>query len=786
MKVVRRNQIRLLLAEKGRGTTQNHRAETEIREIKTKWKTRMRENQVPSRLWDYGLVYISEIQSLLARGPDQRPGIEKILGQTVDISEWLDFDFYDRVWYWDHHKTDMNNEQARIGRWLGIAHRVGSDMTYWILTRAGHVIARRRSFEADAADDDIPPDAEYGDMNQPAKRDADDIEFDSFDQYLNSEFLVNNDGETAMARVVKRARDNNGNPIGKRHPNPLLDTREYECELEDGSLMRYHANVIAENIFAQCDDEGRRHAVLAEIVDHKADKRALRTDNGYVTTKRGRRVPKKTTKGWKILCQWKDGSTDWVDMRYVKDSNPIELAEYAVANRIQEEPAFKWWVSETLRMRNRIIGKVKSRYWKTSHKYGVRLPHSVQEALQIDKETGTDFWWNAIQKELKKVMVAFEYDESVTPEQIREGLAKGKYVGFQEIKCHMIFDVKMDLTRKARFVAGGHMTEPPASITYSSVVSRDSVRIAFMLAALNDLDVLACDIGNAYLNAPCREKVWFVAGPEFGSRQGTVIRIVRALYGLKSSGASWRAMFNNSIRDMGFQPSIADPDVYLRAFAKPNGYKYYEYILVYVDDVLIISHAPEEHLKIIQANYELNPASIGPPNRYLGADVEKVQKPGDPTGREYWSFSARTYVKNAVKNVKLLLQEEGRGLKSTAKTPFPSSSYRPEVDTTDECNSEQATRFQNLIGVLRWAVELGRLDVYTEVALLSQHLALPRLVTSRLCTMCLHTWRNTRHRVLSSTHLTRYPMIRHTIVLIGQRFTRTLRKNYRRRCRNPG
>ncbi|KAI2501857.1 Reverse transcriptase (RNA-dependent DNA polymerase) [Fragilaria crotonensis] len=142
MKVVRRNQIRLLLAEKGRGTTQNHRAETEIREIKTKWKTRMRENQVPSRLWDYGLVYISEIQSLLARGPDQRPGIEKILGQTVDISEWLDFDFYDRVWYWDHHKTDMNNEQARIGRWLGIAHRVGSDMTYWILTRAGHVIAR--------------------------------------------------------------------------------------------------------------------------------------------------------------------------------------------------------------------------------------------------------------------------------------------------------------------------------------------------------------------------------------------------------------------------------------------------------------------------------------------------------------------------------------------------------------------------------------------------------------------------------------------------------------------
>ena len=167
--------------------------------------------------------------------------------------------------------------------------------------------------------------------------------------------------------------------------------------------MRYHANVIAENIFAQCDDAGRRQAILDEIIDHKSDKRALRADKGYVTTKRGRRVPKNTTKGWKILCQWKDGSSDWVDLKYVKDSNPIELAEYAVANRFQEEPAFKWWVSETLQIRNRIIGKVKSRYWKTSHKQGIKLPHSVQEALQIDKETGTDFWWQAIQKEMKNV-----------------------------------------------------------------------------------------------------------------------------------------------------------------------------------------------------------------------------------------------------------------------------------------------------------------------------------------------------------------------------------------------
>ena len=346
--------------------------------------------------------------------------------------------------------------------------------------------------------------AEYGDMLQTEKLDADDTEFESFDKYICAEFFVNDNGESVPAKVVKRARDNAGNPICKHHSNPLMDTRANDCELGDGTVYRYSANVIAENIFAQCDDEGRRQANLQEITDHRRDDTAVHIVNGYTTTKRGRRLPKTTTKGWQLLCQWRDGISYWVSLKHLKDSNPIQLAEYAVANCIQEEPAFKWWVAHTLRTCNRIIAKVKSRYWKTNHKYGIRIPHSVQEALLIDKETGTDFWWQAIQKEMKKVMVAFEDDDQLTPEQARND--RTKYVGFQEISCHMVFDVRMDLTRKARFVAGGHLTEPPSSITYSGIVSRDSVRIAFLIAALNNLDITACNVGNAYLNAPCREK----------------------------------------------------------------------------------------------------------------------------------------------------------------------------------------------------------------------------------------------------------------------------------------
>ena len=83
-------------------------------------------------------------------------------------------------------------------------------------------------------------------------------------------------------------------------------------------------------------------------------------------------------------------------------------------------------------------------------------------------------------------------------------------VRFKDIKGHLIFDIIMDgkLIRKARFVAGGHMNDPPASLTYYNVVSRDIVRIYFTLAALNGLDIWAFDIGNVYLNEKCRENIW--------------------------------------------------------------------------------------------------------------------------------------------------------------------------------------------------------------------------------------------------------------------------------------
>jgi hypothetical protein len=207
------------------------------------------------------------------------------------------------------------------------------------------------------------------------------------------------------------------------------------------------------------------------------------------------------------------------------------VAEYAIASQIADEPAFAWWVCNILRRHNVIIKKVKTQYWKCTHKFGIELPKSVSEAYAIDRRTGTDFWQKAIEKEMANNAIAFEFrDGDVIP------------IGYKHIDCHMIFDIKSNLTWKAQFVAGGHQTDPPKESIYSSVVSRDSIRIAFMLAALNDLEVLAADIQNAaYLNASTKEKVYRTAGPEFGpTNQGRPVLIAKALFGLKSSGARWR------------------------------------------------------------------------------------------------------------------------------------------------------------------------------------------------------------------------------------------------------
>ena len=744
---------------------QQNRAETVIREVKKRWFRQMVKRKVPKRLWDYGMVWACEIMSLTSNTSfllDGRTPMEQITGETPDISEYLDFSFYDWVWY----KENAGLGENRLGRWLGVAHRVGNLMSYWILTDTARVVARTtaqrvtnlemltvevhqqcQSYDMRVAElmrdaNHIIPhgdDTILQDWNDfPIEDDPDFIkEFqdavsdhhvpeadetftpEAFgDTYLNMEIALPRGGgdseDVQYARVTKRMRDTEGRPIGTAHNNPLLDTREYSVEFLDGHQESLTANTIAQHLFSEVDEEGRRHILLDDITDYRKDGKAIHKDDAFITMANGVKRRRQTTQGWQLLCQWKDGSTNWVALKDLKASYPVQVADYAVANHIADEPAFAWWVHFAIKKRAGNLSKVKAKYWQRTHKFGIRIPKSVAQAQQIDKENGDTLWWDAILLEMKNVRPAFEKweeNENALP------------VGYQKVKCHFVFDVKMgeNFRRKARLVANGNETETPPTLTYSSVVTRDSVRIALLCAALNDLSVLSCDIQNAYLTAPCRERIYTVAGPEFGSEAGSIMLVKKALYGLKSSGAAFRAHLAETLYDLNYKPTKADPDVWIRPAVKPDGFEYYEMLLIYVDDVLCLSHDPAATMEGIQGTFKLKQDKIEIPTNYLGAQISQK----NINGATCWTMSSTQYVKAAIDNVENKLAKEGQRLPSRCPTPIKSG-YRPEIDVSSELPIDGIRYYQELIGVLRWACELGRIDIAVEVSMLSSHLALPR------------------------------------------------------------
>ena len=118
---------------------------------------------------------------------------------------------------------------------------------------------------------------------------------------------------------------------------------------------------------------------------------------------------RQTTKGWHLCVEWKDGTRSWERLADLKESNPIEVSEYAVAqHNIDGEAAFAWWVPFTLKRRKRIIAAVNKRYHKRTHKFGIEVPKTYEDCVRIDRENGNTLWQGAIRKEMSKVRVAFQ------------------------------------------------------------------------------------------------------------------------------------------------------------------------------------------------------------------------------------------------------------------------------------------------------------------------------------------------------------------------------------------
>jgi hypothetical protein len=734
----------------------SNRAEGAIRELKKGVARMMLESKAPKRLWDHCAQLAAKIKSHTAGSSivlnGQVPETH-VTGSTADISEIAEYKWYQWLYYKDE-IAQFPSDPFVLGRYLGPSEDVGPAMAAKIIKANGQIVVRTTfrgltdieiasevEIKARDAFDDLikvklgdkmtvddyknDPDVEtpfhptYSDNetgDSPRMPDIDDYDVDSYDQYIGAEVTLPLGNRMASGKVKGRKRSHDGSIKGKAHSNPMLDSRTYTVEFADGDELEYAANIIAESMWAQSDLDGNQYLLLDSIVDHKKDKDAVEKKDRFIVSRRGTKSIKKSTRGWMLCIKWRDESTTWERLADLKESNPIEVAEYAVSRGIEDEPAFAWWVPYTLKKRTRILAAVNQRYRKKTHKFGIRMPKTVEEAHALDKQNGNDDWRNAIQKEMNDVMVAFKLlDDSETVP-----------IGYQYVQCHMIFDVKMEnFRRKARFVAGGHMTETPAAATYASVVSRESVRIALTIAALNDLDILAGDVRNAYLCAPVSELVWTTCGVEFGTNYKKTAIIVRALYGLKSAGAAFRNHLAVCMTNMGYKSCLADPDVWYRSSVRgTDNHEYYEYVLIYVDDILCMSHDPKESMRKLDKFFPMKEGSIGPPDIYLGAKLSKVKLPNNV---EAWAMSPSKYVQEAVTNCEDYLEREydGRKLERKASTPFKSL-YRPELDTSPELGPEQATYFQSVIGVLRWAVEIGRVDILTEVSMLSSHLAMPR------------------------------------------------------------
>ncbi len=267
--------------------------------------------------------------------------------------------------------------------------------------------------------------------------------------------------------------------------------------------------MIAEHMYSVADSEGSQTLLLAEIFGHQKDDHAVDKADQYVFC-RGRRKLQKTTTGWHLCVEWRDRSTSWERLVDVKESYPTEVAEYTITHNIHEEPAFAWWVHKTIKMRDRVIVAIKQRRNKMNKKFGIKIPRTWEEAVRFDKENGDTQWQDAIRTEMSKVRIAFKIlgdDEKVPP-------------GYQQIRCHIIFDIKIeDFRRKARLVAGGNTTDAPPVLIFSNIFSRESVRIALIIAALNALQVKSSDIEKAYLTAPASEKIWTVLDLSLGKTQ---------------------------------------------------------------------------------------------------------------------------------------------------------------------------------------------------------------------------------------------------------------------------
>ena len=133
---------------------------------------------------------------------------------------------------------------------------------------------------------------------------------------------------------------------------------------------------------------------------------------------------------------------------------------------------------------------------------------------------------------------------------------------------------------------------------------------------------------------------------------------------------------------MGFKSTLADPDVWIRPAVKSDGEEYYQYMLVYVDDLLCVADDATAPLREVMSDFKFKKDAIEPPEIYLGARLQRK----DLNGSKVWTMSSRDYTKAIIANLEERLKKKNSNAKLPSKgvkTPI-ASTYVPEFDMSEE------------------------------------------------------------------------------------------------------
>ena len=700
----------------------------------------------PVNLSNWCMMYCTQINNVCARKSlKYRTPLEVSTGNTPDISHFR-FHFYEPLWYF---APDIKTPQSNLlkARFLANAEHCGDVMTYYILTEPTKgrkqvlmrsVVKTRRK--------NIGTKEEF--TNNDPQYESFTLSIDEHNAVINQQTSSSEDevpnlfpnglslrtGETVstthprMGNEIEQSTDTEEpseptqtndehldtslDETSPTHPDETLpaDTGATNTAETHSEINSYLPDIQEQLSFTKIISHRWEEGVLVFRVLFASTQgnlpldvpfNVLKQDEPYRTARYIRQYISEPRRGERPLTEWATETIKLNDSNVNRRTRSQTQEFYGCSSNIDYNCVLQ-------RVDNLITNcrrKAPIHNSMRKEKFGLLIPRNVNEALQTDQKAGNNKWKEAIDKEMNNLtrLKCFTYHPSskVFP----------KEDGWQKCPLHMIFDIKNEDRRyKARFVAGGHRIDSSEFNTFSSQVDSLSVRILFLIAQVSGLDLMTADVGNAFPTAPVAEKVYAVAGAEFGDKQGSIVEIVKALYGLSGSSRAFADFLADLLLTLGFAPSRADPDLWLR---KSDDHDGYDYIATHVDDIICVAKNPQHYIALIEQHFALRNIE-SEPSYYLGTRLKKRTDGTVTTNmEEYIKETTRKYESDH----KFTLKKQNVPMSPTC---------HPELDDTDKLDQTGITRFKSVMGILQWIVTSGRIDITYAVTSLSRFCMSPR------------------------------------------------------------